>query len=96
VGLRCRVENGRTESYSPLRSVQESSFASARLKSTLTTDHCSVLHRLWSIRRRTRLMRSQGCQRRASVARPAATSLRKKSRLSREIAAQINRMTGAK
>jgi hypothetical protein len=54
--------------------VQESSFASARLNSTLTTDHASALHRVCSITRRTRLMRerqrvsrSQGCQRRMSA-----------------------------
>ena len=34
--------------------------ASARLNSIRTTDHCSALHRVWSITRRTRLMRSQG------------------------------------
>ena len=41
--------------------------ASARLNSTLTTDHASALQRVWSITRRTRLMRSQGCQRGASA-----------------------------
>ena len=45
--------------------------ASARLNSTRTTDHASALQRVWSITRRTRLMRSQGCQRRASVTGPA-------------------------
>jgi hypothetical protein len=67
VGLRCRVENGRTESYSSLRSVQESSFAGVRLKSTPTTDHVSALHRVCRITRSTRLMRSQGCHMMASV-----------------------------
>ncbi len=41
--------------------------ASAFLNSTLTTDHVSALQRVCSTTRRTRLMRSQGCQRRASV-----------------------------
>jgi hypothetical protein len=67
VGLRCRVENDRTETYSPRRSVQESSFASVRLKSTQTTDHASALHRVCRITRSTRLMRSQGCHMMASV-----------------------------
>jgi hypothetical protein len=41
--------------------------ASALLNSTRTSDHASALPRVWSITRRTRLMRSQGCQRRALV-----------------------------
>ena len=41
--------------------------ATARLNSTRTTDHASGLRRVWSITRMTRLTRSQGCQRRASV-----------------------------
>jgi hypothetical protein len=41
--------------------------ATAFLNLILTTDHCSALHRVCSITRRTRLMRSQGCQRRASL-----------------------------
>src|SRR5215831_14820232 len=41
--------------------------ASALLSSTLTTDHASALHRVCSITRKTRLMRSHGCQRRASL-----------------------------
>jgi hypothetical protein len=40
--------------------------ASALLNSTRTTDHASALQRVCSITRRTRLMRSQGCQRRTS------------------------------
>ena len=38
-----------------------------RLNSILTWDHASALQCVCSIMRRTRLMRSQGCQRRASV-----------------------------
>src|SRR4030095_12431007 len=38
----------------------------AFLNSTLTTDYASALQRVCSITRRTRLMRSHGCQRRAS------------------------------
>ena len=41
--------------------------ASAFLNSALTDGHASALHRVWSITRRTRLMRSHGWQRRASV-----------------------------
>src|SRR5215813_1776334 len=41
--------------------------ASSRLNSTQTTARASALHRVCGITRRTRLMRSQGCQRRASV-----------------------------
>src|SRR5207245_11511207 len=40
--------------------------ASALPNSILTCDHASVLQRVRSITRRTRLMRSQGCQRRGS------------------------------
>ena len=38
-----------------------------RLNSILTTAHASALQRVCRITRRTRLMRSQGCQRRGSV-----------------------------
>src|SRR5437867_9279742 len=44
----------------------EASVSSARLNWTLTCGHASALQRSCSITRRTRLMRSQGCQRRAS------------------------------
>jgi hypothetical protein len=40
--------------------------ASARLNFTRTCDHASALQRVYSITRRTRLIRRQGCQRRAS------------------------------
>jgi len=39
--------------------------ATTFLNSSLSTDHASALQRVCSITRRTRLMRSQGCQRRA-------------------------------
>jgi hypothetical protein len=41
--------------------------ASAFLNSIMATDRASTLQRVCSITRKTRLMRSQGCQRRASV-----------------------------
>jgi hypothetical protein len=42
--------------------------ASARLNSTLTCPHASTLHRVCSIKRRTRLMRRRGCSTGRSVA----------------------------
>jgi hypothetical protein len=52
-------------SWIPARRISLRS-ASTRLNSTLTTDHASAPQRVCSITRRTRLIRSQGCQRRAS------------------------------
>jgi hypothetical protein len=51
--------------YQVVRRISRRS-ASARLSSTRTTCYASGLHRGWSITPRTRLMRSQGCQWRAS------------------------------
>jgi hypothetical protein len=57
---------GRRRVNHPARRISLRS-ASAFLNSTRTCDHASALQRVCSITRRTRLMRSRGCRRRASV-----------------------------